>query len=479
MLRHHSLPQVDPFSSNIKDFVFVSAGQPIMQHEWLSDLIFYLIFSLGGAASLLAFVAAISALALIVIPSFWLKKSHVPRLTIVAAIVCTLPASSFRLWARPEVLSFLCFSLLIPLLRFGRETSKGQFYFYSAAVFLLFAFWANCHALFVLGLSYACLDFFLLTIQYLLKPSQTAKKYLACSLGLTFAAFCGSLFNPWRWALWQYIFNIVTSSASHSNKENGPLTLASLGEITVVPLVVSFIFIAALFIAYIRRKKPPACKVIPALGLYLAALVCALLFRRFSPFALLILLSSLSALSHELRTIRTEAADKSFSLWHRFVVECQFVFAGLRLPGPPAYVLGIFLVVSVNWISTTFLVKADIPSASRFFQPPWQALRYLQLERPHGRMLNDSKIGSMLTFCLANPPDIFIDGRFDSYGRSLIADYECMRLAGPGYKELLQRYRIGWIFFPPGAPLVNALSHDPSWSQLYRDSEAVILSRTQ
>jgi hypothetical protein len=133
--------------------------------------------------------------------------------------------------------------------------------------------------------------------------------------------------------------------------------------------------------------------------------------------------------------------------------------------------------VTSTWLAATFLIRPEIPAPSRFFRPACQALQFLNKQRPAGRMLNDSKLGSMITFCMVNPPDIFIDGRFDSYSRQLINDYQQMRLAKPGYLDLLNRYHIDWVFFPPDAPLADSLAREPGWRVYYHDRDAVILAR--
>ncbi len=84
MCVHNQLPLSDPFSTNINDFVLTAKGQPIMQHEWLSDCIFYRIYGWGGAKLLLAFVAALSALALIIAPSLLMVKYGSARLGCIA-----------------------------------------------------------------------------------------------------------------------------------------------------------------------------------------------------------------------------------------------------------------------------------------------------------------------------------------------------------------------------------------------------------
>ncbi len=92
-------------------------------------------------------------------------------------------------------------------------------------------------------------------------------------------------------------------------------------------------------------------------------------------------------------------------------------------------------------------------------------------------MLNDSKFGSMITWTWSNPPDIFVDGRFDSFDRNLVYDYNRMRLCNDNWHELLDRYQIKWVFFPPQTPIVKQLMETPGWAVEYSDKSSVVLQR--
>ncbi len=391
----------------------------------------------------------------------------------------------FRLWVRPEIFSFTYFAALIWLVEIGRRSSKRTFLFCLFGTFTLLAFWANCHALFVLGLFYLGLYTTLTLLQQIVSRSQslpTGAEGSGASLGklagLTVAGILGSLCTPWQGSLWLYVLKIVLSPQSHGNKENGPLDLNSMGHITVIPLVMSFIFIAFFFVKLKMRrgrvdsevtKSLSPGKIVVAYGLYASSLAIAVFFRRLTPFALLILFNSAAVLFEQARSIAQTSKfkspdndDKDSAIAQEsppnWMDASQQFLGQLKLPGLQTSILGIFLAMETAWTAATYLVPPEIPSASRFFTPACQALVYLGKIRPGGRMLNDSKFGSMIPFYMEHPPDLFIDGRFDSYSRQLIDDYQQMRLAKPGYQELLRHYKIDWVFFPPDTPLSAAIT---------------------
>ncbi|MBS1990333.1 MAG: hypothetical protein JSS83_07435 [Cyanobacteria bacterium SZAS LIN-3] len=464
MVEHRQLPLADPFSSNIHSFVTVAAGKPIMQHEWLSDCMFYIVYAAAGAVGLLLLVTAISTLALIVLPGLLMLRSGTPRLAILLLLLATVPASLFRLWVRPEVFSFLYFSILVWLVHFGCRCSAVRFRFFVLATFLLSALWANCHALFVLGIFFVFFMLALSLIETVLTPGASRRIPGRLSL-LACASLGGSLCNPWQGQLWLWVMRIVLSPQSHANSENGALTLSALGHITVVPLLVAFVLAAVYFLKVWRAKKPVFRALLGPLGMLLCSLLCAILFRRFTPIALIMLCAAVAELF-----ARTTPVAFDF---------CEDILARLRLPQAGAAIVGIAMALVATLAAASYLVRPEIPSASRFFTPPCQALTWLSRNRPTGRLLNDSKIGSMMTFWSGPVPltDIFIDGRFDSYERHLIDDYDRMRLARPGYLQLLDLYKIDWVFFPPTAPLVHSLAREGDWQVLYQDPAACILAR--
>lgn len=80
---------------------------------------------------------------------------------------------------------------------------------------------------------------------------------------------------------------------------------------------------------------------------------------------------------------------------------------------------------------------------------------------------------------MKNPPDIFIDGRFDSFDRQLVYDYNTMRLCRGNWQYLLDRYKICWLFFPPKTPIITRLLGNAQWKIAYSDDAATVLYRCQ
>src|SRR5271170_8054735 len=83
---HHQLPSLDPFSSNVGQFVFVKENLPLMQQEWLSDVAFYCMFAALGYSGLLLVTGLICVVSFVVIPAALMSRNQVLRTIEIAFI---------------------------------------------------------------------------------------------------------------------------------------------------------------------------------------------------------------------------------------------------------------------------------------------------------------------------------------------------------------------------------------------------------
>jgi hypothetical protein len=466
MFQHHELPRIDPFSTNVSQYVFVKRGLPLIQHEWLSDLILFSVYAVCGPVGLLLLTATLTCFSLVFIPSHVMLRYQTPRAIVILAVSLAVYASSFRLWVRPEAFSFLCTSILIYLNEVARFTRVRRFLIICVLVFLLFVAWSNLHAVFIAGIGYLIAYYTFGFVQARLtgrrKPNPSRVILLICS------ALAGSLCTPWRLAFWHYLFHVARSPVTHLNKENGHLMASDVHHPTFIPLILFYILFWAIGLAALRNRSPSQKAPLFPFMLSGAATVIVVLFRRLTPLALLMKLTGLG------RLYEGGAHAPYTPAWH---LDAQL--SKDRIPGGFAInALGLAVALITCFYATVRSVPPQIPAPSGLFSPPYKAIAFLDQHCPAGRMLNDSKFGSMMTWCLDHPPDIFIDGRFDSFDPPIVYDYQRMRLCQKGWRELLDKYGIAWVFFPPETPIIKDLEKDPSWTEVYRDASAVILEKS-
>jgi hypothetical protein len=484
MFVHGSLPHIDPFSSNIHDFVFVSKDLPLIQHEWLSDFAFYTIFANFGAIGLLLATAVLSICSFVILPATLMRIRRVPHIWAIACIALTLWASAFRLWVRPESFSFLSMSALILVNELSQTAKEKELVRYYVSIALIMVLWSNLHALFILGIAYLLIYFLLACFDSFFIRKSTAG--IAQAAKILVAGIVGTLATPWNFAFWRYVGGLVLSPISHMNKENGALTLADVTHPTFAPLILLVLLFCG-FCWAVRTRVKVQDLLFP-IALVLFATMLFVLFRRMTPFALLILISAVAKIYSLPRAdqsdwahAKKDAVTKINPLEKlRNLYQATEIFLRERKIGSLSSNLFALVFCALSTIvAASFLVPPKIPSPSRLFKPPYAAIQYLNNRMPAGRLFNDSKFGSMMTWTMDHPPDLFIDGRFDSYDRQLVNDFEKMRLCRDNWRELLNKYKIGWIFFPPDAPIVSNLENLPEWSTIFADSEAVILTRSE
>ena len=94
-------------------------------------------------------------------------------------------------------------------------------------------------------------------------------------------------------------------------------------------------------------------------------------------------------------------------------------------------------------------------------------------------MLNDPHFGATMIYKMKENPRVFVDPRYNLYGKDLIQDYWHIVNSDPNCDELLNRYKIDWVFISPKTKLPGKLAKDPSWRLLYEDKAAVIYARNE
>lgn len=103
-------------------FSYTFSGSPFHNHEWLAQIILYLVYEYGGATGLLGFKALASVLAMLMLYAT-ARISGASVLTALALVLMALVASLHRLTVRPQIFSIvlLCLTqLLLYAARAGR-----------------------------------------------------------------------------------------------------------------------------------------------------------------------------------------------------------------------------------------------------------------------------------------------------------------------------------------------------------------------
>lgn len=121
------------------------------------------------------------------------------------------------------------------------------------------------------------------------------------------------------------------------------------------------------------------------------------------------------------------------------------------------------------------LLSAETISAGLRSALPVDAVAQLDALELQGNMFNSYNWGGYLMFHAPQYP-VFVDGRSDLY-RSFLDEYYRIATAGDGWRQALERWRIGFTVIESNSGLAVALTGDPDWQTGYQDALASIFMR--
>jgi len=433
----HHVPHTDPFS-------FTRAGQPWVNHEWLSDWLIFRIYTAVGLAGLDILFAGVLAAALFIV---FLRSAGRPFLAGLFTI-CGAVASAPSWGVRPQMISLLLASMFLWILE--RTERHPRAAWWMPPIMLL---WVNLHAGYVLGIALIAL-FALGKLCETALGSQSWQEIVGQTRTLFFAGLaCLAVVpvNPNGATLYTYPFATLRSNAMQAYIAEW--FSPNFHEAKFVPFLLMLIAILVLMAISPQRVR------FPQLTLFFATTWMALHAARHIPIFVLVAVPILSTLVEPLfafRELRKPSGSSSAQVLN-YIVLCAFL---------------IFTIVRIRTVTKSLAdtERRNFPSA---------AVRFLQQQRLPGPLLNHYNWGGYMIWKLYPEYRVFIDGRADLYGDEFMdrfADLYYVRKAD--WYEQIEKYRIQTVMLPPDAPLVGALQLRSDWRQEYADSQAVVLEKS-
>jgi len=413
-------------------FSWTVAGQPVPTDQWMGQLFWYGAYLTAGWAGILGLRAA--AVALLAGLIVWSALRERPRGPLIA-VIASLPALALsRLVSveRPELLGFVCFAALVPLLRSARSGSRRAL----VALPLLVAVWADLHGSFALGV----------VLVILVCAEGAVRDFPVRRRGylLTAAATVGAtLITPAGPAVW-------TAPGIHLVGPPRIIQEWAVPDVTTLP---GIIFAAAIILTFVtaafspRHDRTAAVVLLPVLLISLIAvrqtpffaIAAAPFLASQGPGALAVLrrtrVPRMPASSTSLPGRRTDLAAAGLGL---------AVLAGAVAAGPTAPDLRRYPVAATPLVGSG-------PG-----------------------LLNDYDWGGYLIWTAPGTP-VFIDGRLTPYLRQIVPEYTTIVGARPGWRELIQRRGIRELLVRPDTP-VAVRARDLGWPVRVVNDSAVIIT---
>jgi len=459
----HGLPRTEPFLS-------VMLGQPTVQWEWLTQLVYALGYRIAGLNGVVAITSALMAATLLGLYAI-LRRHGASPLTAVALTLLGAPLVAMAWTARAQVFSLLFMLWWAEWLwRYWRDGARWRLWLFP----MVTALWVNFHAGWLGGVVLLALA---TALAWLTPPAR--RRGSAPGLG---AALVGSLLatllNPsgvdyWRhlltftfnplvarytqeyqspdfhlptlWAYLALVFGLVGVwlLAARAGRRIEPLALALCGAWTALTfLYVRFAPIWPLvclpWLVDALPASPAVFATPPSLGAHSDARILTDWRAR--------LLGWLRRIWRGLAGASTRAGQierqVGRGVWPGLALALVALLAlnGGRAPGQSAHATPL---LHAAWDARAFPVAAA------------QRLRAEGL--PAGRGYNPYEWGGYLDEALPEY-HVFIDSRSDVYSEQFLADYITITDVAPGWPRLLTRYDVRWALLPAGAPLGQALA---------------------
>jgi hypothetical protein len=433
LFQHHSFPRVDTYS-------FGAAGSPWMNFEWLSEVPFFLGFKAMGLQGILAVFSAV----LVLIYAGVYYRSCRAGADCKDATIATLLAiflGVVSLGPRMLLFGWLCMVGLLLVLDHFRRSGKGLWL--SPPLFVL---WINLHGSWVFGMVVLGVTIasglvegeWGLVVARRWTPGELKKLLLAL------AASLAALFvNPFGYKLLLYPFDLLFRQPSIMKyiEEWQPVNFSIwIGKLALVAI---FALLAA---ALFSRRRWRLDEVL----LTAFALWAALSHVRFLFFAGLIMVPILAP------------RLKLFPPYQR-ELDKPWLNAGI-------------MAAIVGWLIFSFPTAAQLQQGvSKEY--PTAALEFMQRQHINGRIFNQYGWGGYMEW---NAPELkpFIDGRADIFVYNGTF-YDSLKITSLKESfEILDKYKIDYVFLQPNQPLDYLLEHSPAWHPIYSDKVAVLFERT-
>jgi hypothetical protein len=434
-----TVPHVDSFS-------FTRAGYPWVAHEWLTELFIYGIYRISGWGGLIV------VFALMVSATFFLVYLQSAPDPYSSGVVVLLGAwATAPVWGvRPQVVSLLLTSLWFLIL--GRSERNPRLLWWTLPLTVL---WVNLHAGFALGL--ALLLFFLageFLEQFTSSRPANSARLRALAITFLFDLLLVPL-NPNGARM--YLYPVETLRSDAMPKYIAEWASPNFHHAAYIPFLLLLLATTA-SLAWSRLRVRPR-----DILLLIVSTFAALSSIRLIPFFVLVAVPILSW-SVELWVRSGHSGDR----------------ASRRGPLPYAGLLNAVILFALAGF-VGFQIKNVVHRQPRVETQhfPAGAVAYLQTHprSAAGPLFNLYDWGGYLIWKLNPQTLVFIDGRADLYGESLMRQFADIYDLKRDWQDPLQTWRIRTVLVNPDSALAVALRHAPGWEVGYSDSQAIVLER--
>lgn len=428
-------------------FSYTRSGQPWVNAFWISEIVFYLFYKLGGYLSLSVLVGLAGA------TTFYFLFRRMEGNKFINAFITILAAiTAAPIWTpRPQIFSFFILAFLDSWLNRIQKGNKLSPW----VLILTFGFWANIHGGWIWGFLLLAAFIVGTALNNLSKENPIASKSWKLLSQLALWSLVAGLavgVNPNGIAIWHLPF--YTANVSMQIQE---WASPNFHQIEFQPLL--WMLFLLIITAVVARPKTDWISLLKVMGFAYLTFVSQ---RNIAPFAIIAAPTLAEWANGAIENIKTNLSIQvDTEAVPRFSQKTSRVINAVIL-----FIIGLTAIGRAYLVSTPAAVSEGVPV---------NAVQWLKDNRGNDRLFNSYNWGGYLVWSLPQSP-VFIDGRADLYGNELINEWWNVVEGTPQGFAILDQWKVRTILLEPGWPIIKLLP-STGWREAYSDNIAVIFVR--
>jgi hypothetical protein len=439
IVQTHAIPRYDLFS-------YTKSGERWIAHEWLSEVIFYLIYRMVGWAGLITLFSGVIGGAFLITYFRCRGRPYVAGLVVLLWALASAPT-----WGvRPQMFSVLLAAIFLALLEGATRDGNTSRLWWLVPLTIL---WVNLHGGYAIGLAFivlTMLGWYLELGRNPLALSEERNRLRSTALVLL-ACVAVIPLNPNGIKLYSYPFETLQSPAMQRYISEWASPNFHEGDFKPLLVLLLLTFVAAA----ISRIHLSA----PQFFLLLATTYAALVSARHIPLLALVASPIIAERVYGLGPAFGSSGRESSPSRIKFLLNATLV-------------LGIVVFAAVR---LTQVVRQQPGQETKYF--PTAAVNFIVRHHPVAPVFNYYDWGGYIIWRLYPEYRVFVDGRADLYGDKYMEEMADALHAEKNWQEPIRRFGVGTVLVPPNIQLAAVLGRDPRWAKVFEDGQAVIFTR--
>lgn len=443
ILRDQVIPHVDSYS-------FSAYGKPWIAHEWLAEVILFLTFRIGGISFTQVIFGLLTLTAFGLSIACIMDKSN-PYAMGISLFLGFLMATPV-LWARPQILSLLNFSILYFFLHKFSRTGKIKFIY---PIPIIMIFWVNEHGSYILGLGIIGIfiighifDNYKLDKNIDFKVFRVFSKELLVLCSLFLISFLATFINPNGAKIIFYPFQTINDPSLQAYIQEW--ASPDFHDATWIPL--ALMFLALIGFGLMNKKPFSITEVLLVIVFGFMALLAVKQVMYFAIVSIPVLANLISS-----------------------VFPYQVKVPKIKYLSTITGIASLMVMLSIGAYNFFKLDQKQSDIIRSLF--PVDAVNYIEKEEINGKIFNSYNWGGYLIWRLYPVHHVYIDGRCDMYGASFVHRYVDISTTKPGWQKALSEDGINYVLIEPDTYLAYALNQSYEWTPIYSDTISVLFER--